>query len=92
MLPSLRSSVKVLLHPRSRIKEKQQHSSLSTPRSHIGGGVFNFTLRPLYPGRIVRYPLDKRLAELQSRFGRIFGREKKLPLAGFEAGTVQPVA
>ena len=33
--------------------------------------MFNFTPRPLYPGKETRYPLYRRLGGLQGRSGRV---------------------
>jgi hypothetical protein len=48
--------------------------------------VVSLTLQPLYPrGKNLRYPLDRRLGEYQSRFGRC-GEEENLALPGIDPG------
>jgi hypothetical protein len=54
--------------------------------------MVGFTPRPLYSrGNFLRYPLDRRLVEPQSRSGRC-GEEENLAPAGIPSPAVQPAA
>jgi hypothetical protein len=56
------------------------------------GIVVSFTPLPLYPwGKILRYPLDRRLGWPQSQSGRC-GKNKNLVPAGHRTRAFQPVA
>ena len=54
--------------------------------------VINITPRPLYPLEVPQYSLNRRLGGPLSWSGRFEGQENLLPLPGFEAWIVQPVA